>query len=108
VDWINLAQNVDQWRAVVNTMMMLRVVLKVEFSWLSERLLVFQEGLCSVELGKWVQYKEAKHMSQESLIAGCLFAFTIDFLNSLALIRVIINLSNLVLLRFWTKLWLYF
>jgi len=39
VDWIHVAQDMDQWKALVNTVMNLRVPYKAEISWLAERLL---------------------------------------------------------------------
>jgi hypothetical protein len=51
VDWIDLAQNKDKWRALLNTVMNIRIHNGQEISWLAERILGFQEGRCSMELG---------------------------------------------------------
>jgi len=51
MDWIDLAQNREWWRAVVNAVMKLRVAKKMRgISWLAEELLASQEGLCFMEL----------------------------------------------------------
>jgi hypothetical protein len=47
-DWIHLAQNRDQWRAVVNTVMNLQVTQKVG-NFVTEWLLASQE-LCYMDL----------------------------------------------------------
>jgi hypothetical protein len=49
VNWIHLAQNRDQWQALVNTVMNLRVPWKLR-NFLTEWLSASQ-GLCSMELG---------------------------------------------------------
>jgi hypothetical protein len=46
VDSIHQAEATDQWRAIVNTVVKLLAL----FSWVSERLLASQDGLCSMEL----------------------------------------------------------
>jgi hypothetical protein len=46
---LHLVQDSNQWRAVVNSVMNLRVYKRREISWLAEWLLASQEGLCSVE-----------------------------------------------------------
>ena len=48
MDWIKLAQDKDKWRALVNVVMFHK---KWGISWLAEKRLVSQEGLCSIE---WV------------------------------------------------------
>jgi hypothetical protein len=49
VDWISLARDRGQWRAVVNTVMKLRFPEKVG-NFLASRVTAFQEGFCSMEL----------------------------------------------------------
>ena len=50
VDWINFIQDVEKWRAVLNTIMKFGFHKMRVISWLAERLFVPQEGLCSMEL----------------------------------------------------------
>jgi hypothetical protein len=50
--WINLAQVRDQWRALVNMGMKLRVPKMLGSSGVAERLAASQEGLSSTELVK--------------------------------------------------------
>jgi hypothetical protein len=49
VNFIQLAEHRIQWLVVLNTIK-LRALQKARISWLAERLLVYQEGLWSVEL----------------------------------------------------------
>jgi len=44
VDWIDLAEGRDKWRAVVNTVMNIWVHKIWEISWIAEELLAAQEG----------------------------------------------------------------
>jgi len=50
VDWIHPAQESDQLRALVSTVMNIRMSKKAGISWLVERLLASQEGIRSIEL----------------------------------------------------------
>jgi hypothetical protein len=49
MDWIDLEQNEDQWRAPVNMVMNLRVPLKCwqDLAWVAAQLTAPQEGLSS-------------------------------------------------------------
>jgi hypothetical protein len=50
VHWINVAQNTDQWRVLVDTVMKLGVLQKLENSRVAKHLFTSQEELCSKEL----------------------------------------------------------
>jgi hypothetical protein len=47
VDWIHVAQKIDQWQALVSFVTNLVSMLHVDF--IIERLFTTQEGLCSAE-----------------------------------------------------------
>jgi hypothetical protein len=49
-DWIDLFQDRDRWRAVVNAVMKFQITLMRRISRLAEDLLPSQEGLCSIKL----------------------------------------------------------
>jgi hypothetical protein len=50
VDWIDLAQDTNRWRAVVNWVMNIIFYKMRRVSWLAEDLSVSEEELCFVEL----------------------------------------------------------
>jgi hypothetical protein len=50
IDWINLTQDRDRWRALVNGVMKLRTPKNVGISRLTKDLLAIQEGLCFMKL----------------------------------------------------------
>jgi len=49
--WIYLAQDSEQWRAIVNTVMNIQVPQKTEIYCLPKRLLAYREELLPMELG---------------------------------------------------------
>jgi hypothetical protein len=53
MDWINLAQDRDQWKGLVKTVINLLVPYNVEIhSRVAEQLAASQQGFSSVELGR--------------------------------------------------------
>jgi hypothetical protein len=50
VEWINMAQDRHQWRALVNTVMNLRVPQRLGNSWVADLLAASQEPLSSMML----------------------------------------------------------
>jgi hypothetical protein len=70
IDWIDLAQDRDQWRALVKTVMYFGFHKMLGSSWVAERLAASQEGLSSMKLVNPVSYhnvvsqmKTLKHVS---------------------------------------------
>ena len=49
MDWIDLAQDRDRWRALVNAKMKLRVHKLRGISSVAEDLVAFREGMCCME-----------------------------------------------------------
>jgi hypothetical protein len=56
MDWILLAEERDQWRALVNMEMNIRVTRNVENPSIAERLAASEEGLSSMKLVTSVDY----------------------------------------------------
>jgi hypothetical protein len=50
MDWIDVAKDRDQWRALLNTVMNLWVSSKLGSSWVAAQLPASQEGLSSKKL----------------------------------------------------------
>jgi hypothetical protein len=57
VNWMRLAQNIDRWRAFVNTVINLQEVHKRQNFSITNRLLASQEELCSMELDGYLVSK---------------------------------------------------
>jgi hypothetical protein len=64
LDWIELAQTRDRWRALVNAVMKLWVYKMRRISWLAENRLASQEGLCCME---WVSKYVSKFLHTTSI-----------------------------------------
>ena len=54
IDWDDTAQDMDRWRAVLNAKMNFRFHKMQGYSWLAEDVLASQEGVCFMELVKFL------------------------------------------------------
>jgi len=69
MEWIDLSQKRDRWRALVNAVMYPWFYRQRGISWLAKGLLASQKGLCSKELVSWLVSQSISPNCME-LLAG--------------------------------------
>jgi hypothetical protein len=70
MDWIDVAQDMDQWRAVVNMVMNLGFRKLLGNSWVAEQLAASQEERSSIQLVRVRMYKKM-WKAQSEMVGRC-------------------------------------